>query len=258
MVRRKLVDSRQLAQLEIAAGRVTVDGAPADKPARLVDPAQDVRLLGPPPPYVSRAGLKLEAALDAFAIDVTGLRCLDAGSSTGGFSDCLLQRGAVAVVAVDVGTNQLHEKIRADDRVEVREQTDIRSITPASIGGPVDLVVADLSFISLRLVLGALEAAADGAPIITLVKPQFEAGRQEAAKGRGIIRDPAIWRRVLGEVVTASADHGLRAGQALVSPISGSAGNIEFVVHLQRSDNTLAGVDVLLDRVVAEAEARGE
>lgn len=258
MVRRKLVPSRTLAQLEIAAGRVTVDGAPADKPARMVDPAQDVRLLGPPPPYVSRAGLKLEAALDVFAIDVSGLRCLDAGSSTGGFTDCLLQRGASGVIAVDVGTNQLHERIRADERVDVREQTDVRSITPESLGGPVDLVVADLSFISLRLVLPALRAAADGAPVVTLVKPQFEAGRQEAAKGQGIIRDPLIWRRVLGEVVDAGADQGLHLIDAIVSPISGTAGNIEFVVQLRTSNNTLSEHTELLDRVVAEAEARGQ
>lgn len=256
MVRRRLVSSRQIAQSEIAAGRVTVDGAPADKAARLVDPAQDVRLLGPAPPYVSRAGLKLEAALDTFAIEVEGLRCLDAGASTGGFTDCLLQRGAGTVIAVDVGTNQLHEKIRADDRVEVHEQTDIRRITPSSLGGAIDLVVVDLSFISLRLVLPALDDLADGATIVALVKPQFEAGRNEASKGRGVIRDPAIWRRVLGEVVAAAAESGRCACQAAVSPISGSAGNVEFVVRLERGDNTMTGVDELLDRVVAEAEAR--
>ena len=266
MVRRKLVTSRQVAQQEIEAGRVLVDGAPAAKAARLVAPGQDVRLLGPPPRYVSRAGLKLEAGLDELAVDVSGRRCVDAGSSTGGFTDCLLQRGAASVVAIDVGTHQLHEKLRGDARVTVMEQTDVRAVTPERIGGPAEVVVADVSFISLRLVLPVLvELAKPGAPIVALVKPQFEAGRSEASRGRGVIRDPVIWRRVLGEVDRAAAALGADLVAATVSPITGASGNVEFMVRLQGGSSTLEPVapitleppGAMLDRVVDEAEARG-
>jgi 23S rRNA (cytidine1920-2'-O)/16S rRNA (cytidine1409-2'-O)-methyltransferase len=262
-----LVASRQLAKIEIEQGRVLVDGAVALKPARLVDPAQDVRLLGPPPRFVSRAGLKLEAALDRFGIDPSGWRCLDAGASTGGFTDCLLSRGAASVVAVDVGTHQLHERLRADARVEVHEQTDIRSVTPEQVGGTVDLVVTDLSFISLQLVLDPLAALAGTSPILALVKPQFEAGRAEASRGRGVIRDPEIWRRVLSEVVGAAAELGLALRAAMVSPITGSAGNVEFIVWLEPGRSNLddigadtgpARAEETLAAVVADAESRGQ
>lgn len=272
MVRRKLVDSRAQARAEIEASRVLVDGSVAAKAARLVDPAQDVRLLGPPPRYVSRAGLKLEAALERFAIDPSGLRCLDAGSSTGGFTDCLLQNDAASVIAVDVGTNQLHERVRADRRVSVHEQTDIRTVGDRLgnlVSLPLDLVVADLSFISLRLVLPALAHLAGPNPLVSLVKPQFEAGRAEASRGRGVIKDPAIWRRVLDEVVVAAGHAGMAAKAAMVSPISGAAGNVEFVVRFQAESaagaSSLVGVDAadavqeaneLVAGVVAEAEAR--
>ncbi|MCP3992845.1 MAG: TlyA family RNA methyltransferase [Actinomycetia bacterium] len=267
MVRRNLVGSRQLARDEIEQGRVLVDGAPALKPARLVDPAQDVRLLGPPPRYVSRAGLKLEVALDQFGIDPAGWRCLDVGASTGGFTDCLLARGAAQVFAVDVGTHQLHERLRADERVHVHEQTDIRTVTPELVGGTVDLIVADLSFISLRLVLESLASLAVGSPILALVKPQFEAGRAEASRGRGVIRDPEIWRRVLGEVVRAAAELGLAFRSIAVSPITGSAGNVEFIVWLESGRSNLgeigadadpAWIEEMLTNVVAKAEARNQ
>lgn len=244
---------------------MTVDGALAAKPARLVDPAQSVELLAPPPPYVSRAGLKLATALDTLALDPAGWCCVDAGSSTGGFTDCLLQRGAARVVAIDVGTHQLHERLRADPRVEVREQTDIRSVDPASLPQPPDLVVADLSFISLRLVLPALHALAGPSPILALVKPQFEAGRQEASRGRGVIRQPAIWERVLRDVVDCALTLGRVPFGALVSPVTGSRGNVEFVVGLRAASPSLdpvgaAGdqteVDRMLTELVAEAEAR--
>ena len=234
-----------------------VDGAPALKASRQVSPAEDVRLLAPPSPYVGRGGHKLDAALVRFGIDPGGWRCLDAGSSTGGFTDCLLQRGAAAVHAVDVGTHQLHERVRSDPRVVVREQTDVRSLTPADLGGPVDLVVGDLSFISLRIVLPVLvPLVVAGGHLVLLVKPQFEAGRAEAARGRGIIRDPTVWRRVLGEVASATGDAGTAILGLMPSPITGAQGNVEFLLHAVRGAPTPAA-DVLagvLDDAVSQAE----
>ncbi len=244
LVRRGLVPSRDAAKREIEAGRVVVGGAPATKSARLVLAGDDVRVLGPPPKFVSRAGQKLEAALDRFGVDPSGWTVLDAGSSTGGFTDCLLQRGAARVVAIDVGTHQMHEKIRADERVDVREQTDVRTVDQASIGGPVDLVVGDLSFISLKLVLPALVGVArPGAPMLLLVKPQFEAGREEAAKGRGIITDPAIHQRVLAEVEAAALSHGAVMVDHMRSPITGHAGNVEFVGYFRADAAAAASGD---------------
>lgn len=232
LLRRGMVPSREAARREIQAGKVIVNGAPADKPARMVLGGDDVQILGPPPKFVSRAGGKLDAALDHFAIDPAGLTVLDAGSSTGGFTDCLLQRGAAVVHAVDVGTNQLHERLRADDRVRVREQTDVRSVDADMLGGQVDLVVGDLSFISLRLVLPALVSVAKpGASLVLLIKPQFEAGKQEASKGRGVISDPAIWERVIGEVEEAALSVGADMLGVMESPVTGASGNVEFVGH---------------------------
>ncbi|MGH8975087.1 MAG: TlyA family RNA methyltransferase, partial [Acidimicrobiia bacterium] len=198
LVRRGLVESRARAQQAIDAGRVLVSGAPADRSSRLVDAGEPIHLAGPPPRFVSRGGEKLDAALDRFGIDVTGLRALDAGASTGGFTDCLLQRGATRVVAVDVGHGQLAWSLRTDPRVEVVEGTNVRHLTPDVIGGPVELAVADLSFISLRVVAPALAGVLDGpgAEAVFLIKPQFEAGRAEVGRG-GIVSDPAVHRRVL-------------------------------------------------------------
>ena len=231
-MRRGLAPTRERAQADIAAGRVTVGGAPASKPSRLVAPGEPVELAGPGPRFVSRGGDKLDHALDRFGLDVTGRRVLDAGSSTGGFVDCLLQRGAREVVAVDVGTGQLDAGLRADDRVLVRERTDIRAVGPAEVGGPVDLVTADLAFVSLRTVLDALiELCRPGGDLVLLVKPQFEAGRKEASRGRGVIRDPEVWWRVLDEVSTALAARGAVNMGVVVSPLRGADGNVEFFLH---------------------------
>jgi 23S rRNA (cytidine1920-2'-O)/16S rRNA (cytidine1409-2'-O)-methyltransferase len=232
LVRRGLTASRTEAAASIALGRVLVNGARADKPARQVDPGDAVVLQGPGPRYVSRGGLKLEAALDAFAIDVTGRRALDAGASTGGFTDCLLQRGAAHVVALDVGHGQLHERIRRDERVTVFEHFNVRNMQPDDIGGTVDLVVADLSFISLTLVVPALVGACrPGADLVLLVKPQFEATRQEASKGKGIITDPVIHERVLATVAASVAATGATVAGTIDSPITGGDGNREFLLH---------------------------
>ena len=241
----------------MAAGRVRVAGAVADKPARLVAPDEPVTVVGPPPRFVSRGGEKLDAALDRFAIDVAGGRALDAGSSTGGFTDCLLQRGAASVVAVDVGRAQLHERLRADPRVTVLERTDVRRVDPAAVGGPVDVLTADLSFISLRSVLPALfRLAAPGAPLVLLVKPQFEAGRRAVSRGRGVVTDPEVWRQVLGDVAAAVLSHPAAMMGCMVSPLTGTEGNVEFLAHVASlAPGSAAPPPPDLDAVVAEAAA---
>lgn len=255
MVRRGQADSRTRAQDLIGEGRVTVDGAPADKASRQVSPEQAVVVAGPPPRFVGRGGEKLDAGLDAFGIDVRDMRVVDAGSSTGGFTDCVLQRGAASVLAVDVGRGQLHQRLRSDERVTVAERTDIRAVDPDAVGAPFDLLVADLSFISLRTVLPDLVAlVGEGSPLVLLVKPQFEAGREEADRGHGVIRDPEVWRRVLLDVVRWASEAGAAIMDGMPSPITGAEGNVEFLVHAVRAGDG-PGLDVA--RLVASAvEAR--
>jgi 23S rRNA (cytidine1920-2'-O)/16S rRNA (cytidine1409-2'-O)-methyltransferase len=214
---------------------VTVGGAPTSKPSRLVAPEEPIQVQGPPPRFVSRGGEKLDAALDEFGIDVTDVLALDAGASTGGFTDSLLQRGAGRVIAVDVGHGQLHERLVADERVDQRDRTNIRSLDAAALGQPVDLVVADLSFISLRLVAPALLACArSGADLVLLVKPQFEATREEASKGKGVIRDEEVRQRVLDEVITVLSGLGAAIMGTMVSPLTGADGNVEYLVHARK------------------------
>lgn len=209
-------------------------GAPAERAGRLVDAGEAVTVSGPPPRFVGRGGEKLDAALDQFAIDVDGVVALDAGASTGGFTDCLLQRGARRVVAVDVGRNQLHERLRADPRVTSLERTNVRTLAPDSLAdAPFAILVADLSFISLKTVAPALVAlAAPGAQLVVLVKPQFEAGRREVSAGRGVVRDPEVWRRVLEEVGSAWQSQGATMMGVMASPLRGADGNVEFLAHL--------------------------
>lgn len=266
LVRRGLAETRERAQEAISERRVIVSGVLGNKAARLVDPSEPIEVAGTGSPYVSRGGHKLAAALRCFGLDCNGRCVIDAGSSTGGFTDCLLQHGAAKVVAIDVGRNQLHEKLRADPRVEVHEQTNIRYVQPNDVGGTVDLLVADLSFISLRVVAPALLSLLyDGGDLVMLVKPQFEAGKAEADKGRGIIRDPAIWHRTLSEVAEALIGHGAVIMGAMASPLTGGDGNVEFFLHACRSlpanasmsrQVAVGSVDVavgLLDVAVAEA-----
>lgn len=233
-MRRGLVPSRAVATAAVEAGRVTVDGAPALTPGRQVLASADVVLLPPPPQHVSRGGDKLAHALAAFDVQVAGRRCLDAGISTGGFTDCLLQHAAAHVVGVDVGYGQVAERVRTDERVEVRERTNIRDVTPADLGAPVELVVCDVSFIALRTVLPTLLALVvpDG-DLVALVKPQFEAPRDEVGDG-GVVRDPAVWERVLREVADRAAELGWPVVDVTASPLPGPAGNVEFLVHARR------------------------
>ncbi len=215
------------------AGSVTVAGAPAAKPDRLVDPGDPVEVAGPPARFVGRGGDKLAAALDAFPVDPAAKRCLDVGASTGGFTDCLLQAGAAQVWAVDVGRNQLHERLRTHPRVVAHDGWHARDLTPELTGGRFDLVVADLSFISLKVVAAPL-VDMSAANLIVLVKPQFEAGRAEASKGKGVIRDPAVWDRVLVEVDEAFAAVGAHKHGLIRSPITGGDGNVEFLLWLRK------------------------
>jgi 23S rRNA (cytidine1920-2'-O)/16S rRNA (cytidine1409-2'-O)-methyltransferase len=232
LVRRGLVASRAEAQAAVDAKRVLVNGAMAEKPARLVAVGDALVVAGPPPRFVGRGGDKLDAALDHFAVDVSGRRVLDVGASTGGFTDALLSRGAAGVVALDVGHGQLHPRLRADPRVRVLERTNIRSTTTARIGGLADAVVADVSFISLKVVIPTLVGLCQpGSPMVLLVKPQFEAGRAEADRGRGVITDPAVHERVRGEIDAALVAAGCTVRGWMESPIRGAEGNREFLVH---------------------------
>ncbi|MGZ4806801.1 MAG: TlyA family RNA methyltransferase, partial [Ilumatobacteraceae bacterium] len=216
----------------IEAGLVLVNGSVADKAARLVDPADAVVLQAAPSRFVSRGGEKLDAALDSLGIDVAGWRVLDVGASTGGFTDCLLQRHAAHVVAVDVGHGQLHPRIRSDPRVTVLERFHVRDLSVAAIGGDVDLAVADLSFISIIRALPSLIAVCrPQASLVLLVKPQFEAGRAEVDRGSGVIRDPAVHQRVCDEVSAALMARGCDVLGWVDSPITGAQGNREFLVH---------------------------
>ena len=232
LVRRGLVTSRTEASSLIDEHRVLVNGAVADKSSRLVDPGDAVVVTGPPARFVSRGGEKLDHALDAFAIDVTDREVLDAGASTGGFTDCLLQRGARRVIALDVGHGQLHPRIRHDERVEVVERVNVRDIDPERFGGRVDLVVADLSFISLTVVARSLVGMArDGAELVLLVKPQFEVGRREASRGQGVVTDPALHRQACDAVSAAVEEAGAEVLGLVESPITGGEGNKEFLLH---------------------------
>ena len=236
LVRRGLCPSREAAQRAIRESQVLVGGAIADKASRMVGPGEPVRLVGPRPRYVSRGGEKLHGALQHFGIDPAGLWAFDAGASTGGFTDCLLQRGAVGVVAADVGFGQLHEKIRSDARVEVHEHVNLRTVNvPVFFGGRrFPLIVGDLSFISLRSLVPTLMAlSASEATLVLLVKPQFEAGRAEVAKGKGVIREPAVWLRALEDVMGTFLSQGATMMGVMTSPITGTDGNVEFLVHLR-------------------------
>jgi 23S rRNA (cytidine1920-2'-O)/16S rRNA (cytidine1409-2'-O)-methyltransferase len=231
MVRRGLVATRSEANVAISARKVTVAGRPASKPGTLVGPDEAVHLSGPVRRFVSRGGEKLDAALDRFGLAVTGRRALDAGASTGGFTDCLLSREAASVVAVDVGYGQLDWRLRQDPRVAVLERTNVRTLTRESLPYRPDLVVADLSFISLDRALPALLGVSTGdAEFILLVKPQFEAGIGAVSRG-GVVRDPQVWRSVLLGIAGLCGELGLEVGGVMASPLKGPAGNVEFLLY---------------------------
>ena len=234
------MESRSEAKRAIDAGLVRVGTNTAPKAATMVAPDEPLHLESRPEPFVSRAGRKLDAALDAFCLDVSGLRAIDVGASTGGFTDCLLQRNIASVTAVDVGYGQMHWRIRSDERVEVVERTNFRTTDSSAYGPAFDLVVSDLSFISLRTVSEQLVAvgAAD-ARWILLIKPQFEAGRERVGKG-GIVRDATVRRDVIEEVIETFDTLGLGCVGIIESPITGATGNVEYVAIFSRGDGTVS------------------
>jgi len=252
---RELVESCEKAQRFIMAGEVMVDQRRVDKPGTRVPVDAEIALLEKPP-FVSRGGLKLEAALNGFELDVQGMVALDVGASTGGFTDCLLQRGAARVYAIDVGYGQLAWKLREDPRVVVMDRTNIRYVE--SLPEQVDLVVIDASFISLELVLpAAIRFLKPGAQVVALVKPQFEVGRRRVGKG-GVVRDPAIHRQVLLRVCGLAQGYGLVITGMIPSPLRGPAGNVEFLVWMSTEAGAMGVRDTREDIEACLASVRGE
>jgi 23S rRNA (cytidine1920-2'-O)/16S rRNA (cytidine1409-2'-O)-methyltransferase len=242
LVDRELASSRERARALILAGQVEVGGFTVDKAGALIDPGVEVRLREPDLAYVSRGALKLEPALERFAIDPTGAVAIDIGASTGGFTDLLLRRGAARVYAVDVGYGQLAWSLRSDARVVVLERENVRHLDPARVPEPCDLAVVDVSFISLTLVLpkiAELLRPPPGKPIICLVKPQFEVGKGNVGKG-GVVRDPGLRAGALDRVRDFAAASGFDVGDAIDSPIAGPAGNLEFLLLLRTRSDSLS------------------
>ena len=252
LVSRNLVESRELAQRLIIAGEVSVGGHPSTKPGLKVNEDADIAIRNRPR-YVSRGGLKMEGALNAFPVSAEGKVCLDIGASTGGFTDCLLQHGAARVHAIDVGTNQLVWKLRQDPRVIVKEKFNARYMTPEDIGEQVDLIVSDVSFISLTKVLPAAYALLkDGGQMVCLIKPQFEAGREKVGK-KGVVRDKAVHEEVIERIITFALENGFSVHHLEYSPIKGPEGNIEYLVHIEKSDEAIKEESVDIHAVVEAA-----
>lgn len=255
LVRRGLARSREHAAELVTSGRVSVSGAVAGKPATQVEASapvvvrEDVDDAG----WASRGAHKLLGALAATGTPVEGRRCLDAGASTGGFTDVLLRAGAASVVAVDVGYGQMIWRLQSDERVQVLDRTNVRELTPEQVAPAPDLVVADLSFISLRLVLPALSGAASpDADLLLMVKPQFEVGRERLGSG-GVVRDPALRELAVRDVVAVAASLGLRLHACAASPLPGPSGNVEYFVHLRRGEPLpVEEVELLVRTAVAE------
>ena len=253
LVEQMYAETRSKAQAIIMAGLVYVNGQKADKAGMSFDADTAViEVRGQACPYVSRGGLKLEKALRDFGVDPTGFVCSDSGCSTGGFTDCLLQQGASKVYAIDVGYGELNWKIRNDPRVVVMERTNIRYVTPEDIGEPLDLSVIDVSFISLRIVLPAIKnlLKEKQGQVLCLIKPQFEAGRENVGKN-GVIRDPAVHKEVLDSIVALARELGFTILGLTFSPVKGPAGNIEFLGHLTLAD--VPGIEPDTADVVAQA-----
>jgi 23S rRNA (cytidine1920-2'-O)/16S rRNA (cytidine1409-2'-O)-methyltransferase len=248
LVERGLVESRSLAQRLVMAGQVRADGQVVDKPSSKV--GGDVELdVDSGPRFVSRGGEKLQAAFEGFDLRVAGQVCADVGASTGGFTDCLLQHGAAKVYAIDVGRGILHWKLRSDPRVVVMENTNARYLE--KLPEPVDFITIDASFISLKILLPVVKAWGSS-DVLVLIKPQFEAGRKEAARGRGVVRDPSVHRRVLLDVLAFAENNGYQANGLTRSPVLGPKGNIEFLGML-RIKSGKRRVGISLEKLVSDA-----
>ena len=248
LVERGLLDSRELARRMVMAGEVRVNGQVQDKPGMRV-PADAELAVQAMPRFVSRGGEKLDAALTAFVVPIDGKVCADVGASTGGFTDCLLQRGAVKVYAIDVGYGQLDYRLRQDARVVVMERTNARYVE--QLPEPIGVITADASFISLRLLLPVIKGwLTEQGHIVALIKPQFEAGKQDVGKG-GVVKSAEVHRRVLREVLASALDEGLAVSGLIRSPLKGPAGNIEFLCWLRRNAES-ADVEALIDSAMAE------
>ena len=234
LVNNGLAETREKARRTIMAGLVTVDGRLEDKPGSRFDIDADIQVKGQECPYVSRGGLKLEKAINEWGVSCRDAVCIDMGASTGGFTDCMLQHGARKVYAIDVGYGQLDYKLRTDERVVNMEKTNIRYLDTSLIEEPVDLISIDVSFISVRHMFPvAAQVLSDDGTILCLVKPQFEAGREQVGKG-GIVRDPSVHEDVINKVIGYAEDNGLNAQELSYSPIKGTKGNIEYLLLLSR------------------------
>ena len=245
--------AREKAKAAIMAGLVYVNGQISDKAGNMIDPDAKVEVRGDSCPYVSRGGYKLEKALDSFNIDVSELSCLDIGSSTGGFTDCMLQRGAKSVCAVDVGTNQLDYRLRIDERVDVKEQYNFRYAKEEDFNGPYEFACTDVSFISLNLILPpAYMLLKDGSYMICLIKPQFEAGREQVGK-HGIVKDKYVHREIIEKVVSYAQNAGFKPLKLDYSPIKGTKGNIEFLMLLKKDSDTSISDELDIIAVVETA-----
>lgn len=230
-----LLESREKAKAMIMSGMVYVNNQKSDKPGETVEESAEIELRGKKLQYVSRGGLKLEKAMALFPITLTGKVCMDIGASTGGFTDCMLQNGAAKVYAVDVGYGQLAWKLRTDPKVVCLERTNARYLTKAEIPDPVALVSVDVSFISLTLILPAVAPLlAENGMALCLIKPQFEAGRDKVGK-KGVVRDSAVHREVIEKIIAFSLSNGYNVCGLTFSPVKGPEGNIEYLIHLQRS-----------------------
>ncbi len=255
LVKRNLAGSREKAKAIIMSGIVYVDGQKEDKAGTTFPEDVQIEVRGHTLPYVSRGGLKLEKALKCFDVSVEGKVCTDVGSSTGGFTDCMLQNGAVKVFAIDVGRGQLDWKLRQDDRVVCMEKTNIRYVKPEDLGEPIDFSSIDVSFISLTKVLGPIrDYLTEKGQIVALIKPQFEAGREKVGR-KGVVREKSTHLEVISQIISYALSIGFRVLDLTFSPIKGPEGNIEYLVHLEKCDPSQAAVEdgIAVETVVSEA-----
>ena len=253
LVERALAPSREKAKAYIMAGQVYVDGQKEDKAGSMFTETVKVEVRGNTLPYVSRGGLKLEKAMNEFDVSLEGKVCMDVGASTGGFTDCMLQNGAKKVYAVDVGYGQFAWKLRQDERVVCMEKTNIRYVTPNDIDDELDFASVDVSFISLTKVLGPARALLkDGGEMVCLIKPQFEAGREKVGK-KGVVRDKSVHEEVVNNIISFALSNGFSVLDLEYSPIKGPEGNIEYLVHIKKTDDPIKEESVDIHSVVEAA-----